>query len=152
MSTVNHAMYRCRAIHNPTWGLIRFGTGDMSLYTTDLCPCGRTSYKITRIIGRTSDAVKIRGMFVIAKQVEQFFSEFNEITRYQLIVGRREERDELLFKIELKDEPIDKVKLSHALTDKFPKVCKVRPDSIEFVSKGTIPEDHKTILDERKWK
>ncbi|MFC1956399.1 phenylacetate--CoA ligase family protein, partial [Chloroflexota bacterium] len=43
-------------IHNKTWGLIRFGTGDMSSYITQPCPCGRTAHKLTGIIGRTADA------------------------------------------------------------------------------------------------
>ena len=30
-------------IHNKAWGLIRFGTGDMSSYITEPCPCGRTA-------------------------------------------------------------------------------------------------------------
>ncbi|MBW2040023.1 MAG: AMP-binding protein [Deltaproteobacteria bacterium] len=139
-------------IHNNTWGLIRYGTGDMSLYITEPCPCGRTSYRLGGIVGRTADAVKIRGMFVIAKQAEQVFSEFDQISRYQLIVGRKGERDELVFKIELKDESIDKAQLSDSLAERFPQLCRVRPDRIEFVPQGTIPEERQTIADERKWK
>lgn len=139
-------------LHNKTWGLIRFGTGDMSSYITEPCPCGRTSYRLTGIVGRATDAVKVRGMFVVAKQVEQVFSEFEQISRYQIIVGRQAERDELVFKVELKDESIDKDKLADVLADRFPQVCRVRPDRIEFVPPGTIPEEHQTIVDERTWK
>ncbi len=57
-------------VHSPDWGLIRFGTGDLSSYITESCPCGRTSNRITGIVGRTTDAVKVRGMFIVARQAE----------------------------------------------------------------------------------
>ena len=63
-------------IHNKTWGLIRFGTGDMSSYITEPCPCGRTANRLTGIVGRTGDAVKVRGMFVVARQAEQVIMSF----------------------------------------------------------------------------
>jgi phenylacetate-CoA ligase len=139
-------------IHNLVWGLIRYGTGDMSSYVTEPCPCGRTSYRIGGIVGRTADAVKVRGMFVIAKQAEQVFSEFDQIAQFQLIIGRTEERDELVLRIELTDESIDTDQLSDRLIERFPQVCRVRPDRIECVSKGTIPTGRQTIVDERRWK
>jgi len=89
---------------------------------------------------------------VVTKQAEQVFSEFEQISRYQIIVGRRAQRDELVFKVELKDESIDKAKLADALAERFPQVCRVRPDRIEFVTAGTIPEERQTIVDTRTWK
>lgn len=57
----------------------------------------------------------------------------------------------MAFKIELKDEAIDKSQLADDLNQKFQDVCRVKADKIEFVAKGTIPEEHKAILDERTW-
>ena len=138
-------------VHNKVWGLIRFGTGDMSSYITEPCPCGRTSNRLTAILGRTGDAVKVRGMFVVAKQAEQLFSSFDQILRFQVIVGRKAERDEMTFKVELKDEAIDKKKLAEDLNKKFQGICLVRADKIEFVPGGTIPEEREIIVDQRKW-
>jgi len=138
-------------IHNPVWGLIRYGTGDMAAYTVEPCPCGRTAYRITGIIGRTADAVKVRGMFVIAKQAEQVFSEFKQIAQFQLIVSRTGERDELVARIELTEASLDEARLSLLLSERFPQVCRVRLDRIEYVPKGTIPQERRTIVDERRW-
>jgi phenylacetate-CoA ligase len=138
-------------IHNALWGLIHYGTGDMSSYVTEPCPCGRTAYRISGIVGRTADAVKVRGMFVIAKQAEQVLSEFDQISQFQLIVGHSGGRDELVLKIELMDESMDKDQLSGRLLERFPQVCRVRPDRIECVPQGTIPKERQTIVDERKW-
>jgi phenylacetate-CoA ligase len=131
--------------------LIRYGTGDISSYMTEPCPCGRTAYRISGIVGRTADAVKVRGMFVIAKQAEQVFSEFKEIAQFQLIVRRSEERDELVAKIEPADQSVDEARLSLLLSERFPQVCRVKLDRIEYVPKGTIPQERRTIVDERRW-
>jgi len=138
-------------IHNKVWGLIRFGTGDMSSYITEPCPCGRTASRLTGIVGRTSDAIKVRGMFVIAKQAEQAILDFEPISQFQIVVRRREERDEMNLKVELKDESIDRKKLADDLNERFQNLCRVKIDRIEFVAKGSIPEEHQKIVDERSW-
>ncbi len=133
------------------WGLIRFGTGDLSSYITEPCPCGRTAYRITGIVGRAGDAVKVRGMFIVAKQAEQAILGFGQVARYQLIVGRRQHRDEMTLKIELKDTGVDKERLSLDINQKFQDICRIKIDKIEFVSQGTISEKQQGITDERKW-
>ncbi len=139
-------------IHNPTWGLLRFGTGDLSAYTTVPCHCGRTANRLTGIVGRASDAVKVRGMFVVAKQAEAVFSAFGQIERYQVVVRRPAERDEVCIRLELKDKDTDRNALSDELNKKFQNLCLVKADKIEFVASGTIPEGSKTLVDERSWK
>lgn len=137
-------------INNRYWGLIRFGTGDMTSFTREPCACGRTSFRITGIVGRSTEAVKVRGMFVVKKQLENFLSGIEEISRYQLIVGRKGERDELCLKCELKEEGIDKEALKRRIEEDFPKNLRVRLDVIEFCEKGSI-EGEDTIKDVRKW-
>jgi len=121
-------------IHNKAWGLIRFGTGDMSSYTTETCPCGRTTNRLAAIVGRTSDAIKVRGMFIVAKQAEEVISSFTSISAFQILVRRIGQRDEITLRIELKDKTIDEQKLA-----------------AKFVAAGTIPEKRQTIIDERTW-
>ncbi|MDD5701788.1 MAG: AMP-binding protein [Dehalococcoidales bacterium] len=138
-------------IHNRTWGLIRFGTGDMSSLITAPCTCGRTSYRISGIVGRTGDAVKVRGMFIVARQAEQIFSGFEQVSLFQIVVDRVDDRDEMHVKIELKDEPVDRNHLADEISDKIQSLCRIRPDSVQYVEPGTIPESHKIIEDVRKW-
>ncbi|MFC2122786.1 phenylacetate--CoA ligase family protein [Bacteroidota bacterium] len=138
-------------LHNKTWGLIRFGTGDLSSYTTESCSCGRTADRLVGIVGRTGDAVKVRGMFVVAKQAEQALLEFNEVAQFQFIVGRKGQRDELILNVELKDEAIDREKLSFELSKGFQSRCRVKLDDIKFIQSGTIPEQRQIIVDERTW-
>jgi phenylacetate-CoA ligase len=136
---------------NKNWGLIRFGTGDLSSYVTEACPCGRTAYRITGIAGRAGDAVKVRGMFIVGKQAEQSIMGFSQVARYQLVVGRREHRDEMVLKLELKDSDVSQDKLALDINKKFQDICRIKIDRIEFVTPGTIAEKQQGITDERKW-
>ncbi|UCE98221.1 MAG: AMP-binding protein [Dehalococcoidia bacterium] len=139
-------------IHNKTWGLIRFGTGDLSSYVTEECPCGRTANRLTGIVGRASDAVKVRGMFVVARQAEGIFSDFPQVSQFQIFVDRKAQRDEMTFRIELVDKETDRGSLADEINRKFQSNCLVKADRIEFVADGTIKKDSKTIVDRRDWR
>ncbi len=138
-------------LHNKNWGLIRFGTGDLSSYITEPCPCGRTAYRITGIVGRAGDAVKVRGMFIVAKQAEQAIMSFSQVAKYQLVVRRREQRDEMILKVQLKDSNIDKNRLALDINSKFQDICRIKIDKIEFVVPYIISDKQMGIKDERKW-
>lgn len=138
-------------INNRTWCPVRYGTGDLASVTAAPCSCGRTSPRLAAIVGRAGDAVKVRGMFVVARQAEQICAGFAEIGRFQIIVTREREQDEMTLLVELKDEGADKKKLGAALGQKFQDVCRVRAGRIDFVPPGAIAEDAKTIDDRRKW-
>lgn len=138
-------------VHNKTWGLIRFGTGDLSSLVTEPCPCGRTANRLTGIIGRTGDAVKVRGMFVVTKQAERAILSFGQVSKFQIIVGRSEHRDEMTLKVEIKDKTSDREKLAQDLNERFQDVCRLKIDRIEFLAKGTIPPESPVIVDERTW-
>jgi len=138
-------------LHNRTWGLIRSGTGDLSSYITEPCPCGRTAHRLVGIVGRTGDAVKVRGMFVVAKQAEQAVLSFDEVAQFQIVVRRKGQRDEIVLKVEPKNIGMNQKKLADDLSKRFQSLCRVKLDDIEFVPRGTIPEQRQTITDERTW-
>jgi phenylacetate-CoA ligase len=138
-------------LHNKAWGLVRFGTGDLSSYTTETCPCGRTAHKITGILGRTGDAVKVRGMFVVARQAEDAVMGQGALSRFQLIVKRVENKDILTLKVELKEPSNDRQTITDEINNRFQNICRVKIDSFEFIPSGTLPEKYQRISDERKW-
>jgi len=138
-------------IHSPDWGLIRFGTGDLSSYITEPCPCGRTSNRLTGIVGRTTDAVKVRGMFIVARQADQVVKGFDRISRFQFTVGRKKQRDELILNLALEGNVQDRESLQNEISSRFQSTCRVKIDGFRFVERDEIPEDAKTIVDERDW-
>ena len=136
---------------NASYPMIRLGTGDLALCSDEPCPCGRSSPRILKVIGRASDAVKVRGIFLIPQQIEKVFARFDEITKFQIIINRKGNRDELCCKLELKGMDIDRKALSEKLANSIRDVTRLRLDNIEFLSTGSIPEGNRTVIDERTW-
>lgn len=135
---------------NKTYPLIRFGTGDLSILTETPCPCGRTSPRLLRILGRVDQATKVRGLFVHPGQVDEVASKHPQIARYQAVITRKEHKDEMTFRAELKEDRPQPETLKEEIAKSIRDVMKVRTD-VEFVPKGAIPEGAKKIDDQRTW-
>ncbi len=135
---------------NKVYPLIRLGTGDLSVLSEMPCPCGRTSPRLLKILGRVDQVTKVRGLFVHPGQVDEVVSKHPQVSKYQVVVTRREDKDEMIFRIELKEEVSQPEKLKEEIERSIRDVMKVRGD-IQFVPKGTIPDGTKKIEDQRTW-
>jgi len=51
--------------------VLRFRTGDIASYTEELCSCGRTFPRHSRILGRADDRLKIKGVLTFPSQIEE---------------------------------------------------------------------------------
>jgi phenylacetate-CoA ligase len=135
---------------NRVYPLIRFGTGDLSILTDTPCPCGRTSPRLIKILGRVDQATKVRGLFVHPGQVNEVASKHVQIGNYQVVVTRKEHKDEMAFRIELKGEVPDPEKLRGEIERSIRDIIKVRGE-VQFVPTGTILEGARKIEDQRTW-
>jgi phenylacetate-CoA ligase len=130
--------------------IFRFGTGDLSILSEAPCPCGRTSPRLVKILGRVDQATKVRGLFIHPGQVDEVASKHPQITNYQVVVTRKEHKDELTLLIELKEEVSQPEKLKEEIERSVRDVMKVRGD-VQLVLKGMIPYGAKKIEDQRTW-
>jgi phenylacetate-CoA ligase len=130
--------------------LIRFGTGDLSILTETPCPCGRTSPRLLKILGRVDQATKVRGLFVHPGQADEVASKHPQIAKYQVVVKRTEHKDEMTFWIELREGVSQPEKLREEIERSIRDVIKVRGE-VQFVPIGTIPEGARKIEDQRTW-
>src|SRR4030066_1920535 len=135
---------------NKVYPLIRFGTGDLSILTETPCPCGRTSPRLIKILGRVDQVTKVRGLFVHPGQADEVAAKHREIARYQVVVTRKEHKDEMTFRVELKEETLQPEKLKEEMEKSIRDVMKVRGE-VQFVPKGTIPDGARKIDDQRTW-
>jgi phenylacetate-CoA ligase len=135
---------------NKVYPLIRFGTGDLSILTETPCPCGRASPRLVKILGRVDQVTKVRGLFVHPGQVDEVASRYPQIAKYQVVVKRKEDKDEMILRIELKEEVPLSEKLKQEIEQSIRDVMKIRGD-VQFAPKGTIPEGAKKIEDQRTW-
>lgn len=86
--------------------LLRYRTRDLcSLMEGDDCPCGRTSVRMSRIMGRSDDMLIIRGINVFPSQVESVLLSMKECApRYMIIVDRINNLDTLTIQVEIRQE------------------------------------------------
>jgi phenylacetate-CoA ligase len=130
--------------------MIRFATGDLSYLIEETCPCGRTSMRLGRILGRTDQVTKVWGIFIHPWQVDDVMAKFPEVANYQIVVTRKEYRDQMTMVIELKEAIADQAGLKRRVEREIEEVLKVK-GPVEFVQRGGIPDRAKKIDDRRIW-
>jgi len=133
---------------NPTYPLIRFGTGDLSAVLPGTCPTGRTNARIKGWMGRADQTTKIRGMFVHPKQVDDIAKRFADVARARLVVSGEMANDIMTLKVEVANPAEGLVeRIGEAIRD----VTKLR-GQVELVAVGSLPNDGKIIEDARSYK
>lgn len=84
--------------------MLRYRTRDITRINYEPCACGRTTARMYKIIGRSDDMLKIRGVNVFPSQVESALINIKHISpHYQLVVRRKGFADTLEVRVELID-------------------------------------------------
>jgi phenylacetate-CoA ligase len=82
--------------------LLRYRTGDVTTLIPDACRCGRTSARMTRLVGRSDDMLVIKGVNVYPSEVEGALLAVEDLLpHYQLVV----DRTVALARLEIQVEP-----------------------------------------------
>jgi phenylacetate-CoA ligase len=128
--------------------IIRYRTGDLTEgLNLDPCPCGRTTPRMQRIVGRVSDIPRIKGMFVVPRHVQTVLDRYPELGRFQLIVDRPARQDELTIRIALK-QPVDQDALGQRLVAEIRDAIRLTA-ALEFVDSQDLSEAAPLIEDRR---
>lgn len=135
---------------NRTFPLVRFATGDLSQFSMEPCPCGRTSPKLTRILGRVDEATKVRGTFVHPWQTDGVIARFPEVFKYQVVITRENDVDVMTFIVELTEEIDNPARLQHQMENYIKEMLTIK-GRVNMAPRGTIPDFHKKIEDRRTW-
>jgi phenylacetate-CoA ligase len=136
-------------VHDRTYPMIRFGTGDLTVIEEGPCPCGRTAARMLGWRGRADEVTKVRGMFIHPRQADEVAARAPGVARYQVVVTRRDHQDVLTFRAEL-GAGAQAAAVTGALEAAMREVMKLRGE-VEVVPAGTIPQAAKKIDDQRKW-
>lgn len=77
--------------------LLRYRTRDRTRLLREPCPCGRTTVRMDKVMGRTDDMLIVRGVNVFPSQIEAVLLRIDGVLpHYQLVVDRsRTHLDEL---------------------------------------------------------
>ena len=81
--------------------LIRFRTHDLSRIIPGECPCGSRFPRIDVITGRSDDMMKIKGVNVFPKQIEEILATFPELSsEYQIRISHLDGKDSMRIYVE----------------------------------------------------
>ena len=117
--------------------LLRFATGDLSAFMD----AGR----IKGWMGRADQTTKVKGMFVHPSAVVEIARRHPELKGVRLVVGREGEQDTMTL---LAETDCASPTLAEAVSASLLASTKLR-GAVAFVAPGSLPNDGKTIADQR---
>ena len=103
--------------------VIRYRTRDLTRLITEPCACGRTNYRMTRILGRTDDMLIIKGVNVFPTQIENVLFEIEGTEpHYRIVVERENHQDKATVLVEVIESIFfDEMKKQRQLVDRIKK-------------------------------
>ncbi|OZM56130.1 hypothetical protein CIB95_13555 [Lottiidibacillus patelloidae] len=118
--------------------LIRFGTGDLSAWET-----GKTGDYLKGVLGRVADGIKVKGMFIHQKHLDDVFNMENDVSYYQAVVSEKDHRDHFVIYVEADHE-------KPQLQQKLKEVIRIKAN-IEYVPKNSLNRNEKQFQDRREY-
>ena len=131
--------------------LIRYRTHDLSRIIPGECPCGSRFPRIDVIAGRSDDMIKIKGVNVFPKQIEEILALFPELSsEYQIRISHLEGKDTMRIYVET-NGTVDFLDLAKRIATEVKSRIGFTP-LVKVVEIGVLPRSEKKtkrVIDER---
>lgn len=131
--------------------LIRFRTHDISRIIPGECACGSRHPRIDTLMGRSDDMIKIHGVNVFPRQIEEVLQEFPELSsEYQIRLSHLDGRDTMRIYVETNGS-VDWQEMAKAVATKVRHRIGFTP-LVKIVENGMLPRSEKKtkrVYDER---
>ncbi len=76
--------------------LLRYKTGDICTRYEAPCACGRSTFRISPVLGRKNQMIKLKGTTLYPPALIDLLNEITEVTEYQIVASKNElETDEI---------------------------------------------------------
>jgi len=124
----------------PVYPLLRLGTGDLGVMTSEPCECGLQGPRLVGILGRTGDGVKVRGLFLYPHQVEALSRRIPGAVRCQAVVTSENFRDELTILVETASPEDADAGRSEEVAALAKEILRLRA-TVKFVAPGGLEGD-----------
>jgi phenylacetate-CoA ligase len=124
--------------------LLRYRSRDLASFDDQICPCGRTARRISRIQGRSDDMIIIKGVNVFPMQIEKVLMALPEVhTNYQVELTRQNFNDQMHVKVEVQQDFFQEdlkylAGLRKRITEALKSELLVTP-LVELVEPNTLP-------------
>lgn len=92
------------AINKEAFPMLRYRTRDICVLNAEPCPCGRTSIRMSKPMGRSDDMLIIRGVNVFPSQIEAVLLKCGMPANYRIVVDRVNNSDTLDVDVEMTED------------------------------------------------
>jgi phenylacetate-CoA ligase len=140
--------------------MIRYRTRDIAALDDSPCPCGRTTVRMSRVVGRSDDMLIIRGVNVFPSQIEEALLRVEGTAPHYLIeVDRPGTMDQVTVRVEIRPQDFsDKMSQLQELHDRIDReiqsITGIRAN-VELVEPQTLERSlgkAKRVIDHRREK
>lgn len=122
--------------------LVRYRTHDITRILTEKCPCGRSYPMIDRIMGRTDDMIKVKGVNIYPGQIDSLLRGCEGVSsEYQIHINHIDGRDTLRLVIEKKPD-CEKNAVEQEVEKAFKAKIGIKID-VEALEVGGLPRSEK---------
>ncbi len=134
--------------------LLRYRTRDLTRIIPGRCACGRSYPRIDRIIGRTDDMVKVKGVNIYPGQIDEILRDVEGVSsEYQIIIDHINGKDVMTLKAEYNsDGDTSREDMEYNIVDLFKKRIGIHIIA-EVSGLGSLPRSEKKskrIIDYRQ--
>ncbi len=132
-------------LFEPDYPLVRFGTGDLSRFMTEPCPCGRVTPRLAGWLGRVGDAIKVRGMFLHPLQAARALADLPGLAAFRFVIDRFEHKDRLTCAV-VPEGGVDPAELAGKVAERIRSVLRFRAEvePVDHLDEGPVIEDRRT--------
>ena len=122
--------------------LFRFRTHDLASFITEKCPCGRTYPKISQILGRSDDMVKVKGNIIFPSTIEDVIKSVpGTSSEYRAVIEHVDGKDQMTVMVEV-EMGVDRAEVALGIQYIFKQKYNMMP-KVEVVGIGELPRSEK---------
>lgn len=138
--------------------LLRFRTGDMAAKRTEQCACGRWSYRLTPLVGRKNNMIKLKGTTLYPPAVNDVLDNTAYVENYVVVVRDSAAGvDEVIVKVGLRETDKPEELIVRDLKNRFrsrirvaPSIEILPPDEVQRINFPAKSRKPVKFIDERK--
>ena len=137
--------------------VLRYRTRDLTRLSRERCPCGRTTARMHKVIGRTDDMFIVSGVNVFPSTIESVLFRIEGLEpHYEIVLERQGALDTFTVRVEVNEAIFngwmdDLVAFERQVTETLRSALLVRP-KVKLVEAGTLPRSEgkaRRVIDQR---
>ncbi|MBM7581572.1 phenylacetate-CoA ligase [Caldicoprobacter guelmensis] len=122
--------------------LLRYRTRDITRLIPGECPCGLPYPRHDRILGRTDEMVKVKGVNIYPGQIDELLRDIEGASsEYQVIIEHKDGKDIMTLRVE-KEPAADPTALGRKIAEEFKKKIGIHIQ-VDVVNIGELPRSEK---------